>query len=159
MLDGGPCPIGVESTIVDCTSDPPQLLRPGGIPTEDVERLLDIGLAAASGPARAAGMLAAHYAPRAQVVLVKDRRAADVQAATFDRDGLRVTIVDHGDDLVAYARDLYAELRAADAAGADRIVAVLPPPRGLGHAVRDRLLKAAAHTSVDGAISRPPTLG
>src|SRR6185436_4813197 len=52
-----------------------------------------------------------------------------------------------GDDLVAYARELYAELRAADTAGADRIVAVMPPPRGLGHAVRDRLTKAA-HPSV-----------
>jgi L-threonylcarbamoyladenylate synthase len=148
VLDGGPSPIGVESTIVDCTTDPPQLLRPGGIPTEDIERLLDLGLAAASGSSRAAGMLASHYAPRAKVVLVPDRRAADDQAAAFERNGLRVTIVDHGDDLVAYARDLYAELRAADAAGANRIVAVLPPPRGLGHAVRDRLLKAAAHPSV-----------
>jgi L-threonylcarbamoyladenylate synthase len=143
VLDGGPSPIGIESTIVDCTSDPPQLLRPGGIPTEDVERLLDIGLAAASGPSRAAGMLASHYAPRAQVVLVPDRRTADDQATVLARDGLRVAIVDHGDDLVAYARELYAELRAADTAGADRIVAVLPPARGLGHAVRDRLTKAA----------------
>jgi L-threonylcarbamoyladenylate synthase len=143
VLDGGPSPIGVESTIVDCTTDPPQLLRPGGIPTEDVERLLDLGLATASGPSRAAGMLASHYAPRAQVVLVSDRRAADDQAATFERGGLGVAVVDHGEDLVAYARELYAELRAADADGADRIVAVLPPPRGLGHAVRDRLLKAA----------------
>jgi L-threonylcarbamoyladenylate synthase len=144
VLDGGPSPIGVESTIVDCTVDPPQLLRPGGIPTEDVERLLDIGLARASGPSRAAGMLASHYAPTAPVVLVPDRRAADAQAARFEREGLRVAVVDHGDDLVAYARQVYAELRAADAAGADRIVAVLPPPTGLGHAVRDRLTKAAA---------------
>jgi L-threonylcarbamoyladenylate synthase len=147
VLDGGPSPIGVESTIVDCTTDPPQLLRPGGIPTEDVERLLDLGLATASGPSRAAGMLASHYAPRAQVVLVSDRRAADDQAATFERGGLGVAVVDHGEDLVAYARELYAELRAADADGADRIVAVLPPARGLGHAVRDRLTKAA-HPSV-----------
>jgi L-threonylcarbamoyladenylate synthase len=143
VLDGGPSPIGVESTIVDCTVDPPQLLRPGGIPTEDVERLLDLGLAAAAGPSRAAGMLASHYAPAAAVVLVPDRAAADGQAAAFERAGLRVTVLDHGDDLVAYAREVYAELRAADAAGADRVVAVLPPARGLGHAVRDRLTKAS----------------
>ena len=55
----------------------------------------------------------------------------------------RVVVIDHGTDLVAYARDVYAELRAADATGADRIVAVMPPPYGLGHAVRDRLTKAA----------------
>jgi len=143
ILDGGPSPIGVESTIVDCTTDPPQLLRPGGIPTEDVERLLDLALADAAGPSRAAGMLASHYAPAATVVLVPDRAAAEAQAARLERDGHRVAIVDHGADLVAYAHQVYAELRAADAAGADRIVAVLPPPYGLGHAVRDRLTKAA----------------
>lgn len=143
ILDGGRSPIGVESTIVDCTTDPPQLLRPGGIPAEDVERLLDLALGAPSGPSRAAGMLASHYAPRARVVLLPDRSAALDVAAAFQRDGLRVAVVDHGTDLVAYARELYAELRAADDAGADRVVAVLPPPRGLGHAVRDRLTKAA----------------
>src|SRR5215218_2354310 len=138
ILDGGPSPIGVESTIVDCTTDPPQLLRPGGIPTEDIERLLDLG------PSRAAGMQASHYAPAATVVLVPDRAAADDQAARLEREGRRVVVIDHDDDLVAYARDVYAELRAADTAGADRIVAVMPPPHGLGHAVRDRLTKAAA---------------
>ena len=89
-------------------------------------------------------MLASHYAPAATVVLVPDRVAADAQAARFELEGVRVAVIDHGDDLVAYAREVYAELRAADASGADRIVAVLPPPHGLGHAVRDRLQKAAA---------------
>ena len=73
-------------------------------------------------------MLAAHYAPAAAVVLVADRGRRPTQAAAFERDGLRVAVLDHGDDLVAYARRLYADLRAADAAGADRVVAVLPPP-------------------------------
>lgn len=146
VLDGGPSPIGVESTIIDCTIDPPQLLRAGGIPTEDVERLLDAAVDDASGPSRAAGMLASHYAPLARVTLVPDAQAAAAQAAVVEREGLRVAVLDHGDDLVTYARRLYAELRAADAAGADRIVAVLPPPRGLGHAIRDRLTKAAAAT-------------
>ena len=127
VLDGGPSPIGVESTIIDCTTDPPQLLRAGGIPTEDVERLLDAAVGDATGPSRAAGMLAAHYAPRARVTLVPDARQAAAQAATFERQGGRVAVLDHGDDLVTYARRLYAELRAADAAGADRVVAVLPP--------------------------------
>ncbi len=89
-------------------------------------------------------MLASHYAPRARVVLVPDRAAADGQAAAFERDGLHVAVIDHGDDLVVYARELYGELRSADDAGADRIVAVLPPPAGLGHAIRDRLLKASS---------------
>jgi L-threonylcarbamoyladenylate synthase len=143
ILDGGPSPIGVESTIVDCTTHPPQLLRPGGIPAEDVERLLDLALGAVTGPVRAAGMLASHYAPRASLMVVPSRAAADGQAAALERAGLRVVVIDHGGDLVAYARDLYADLRAADDRGADRIVAVLPPATGLGHAVRDRLAKAA----------------
>jgi len=144
VLDGGPSPIGVESTIIDCTTNPPQLLRAGGIPTEDVERLLDAVVADAAGPSRAAGMLASHYAPRATLALAPDGRAADGAAVEMERTGHRVVVIDHGDDLVTYARRLYAELRDADASGADRIVAVVPPPRGLGHAVRERLRKAAA---------------
>jgi L-threonylcarbamoyladenylate synthase len=144
ILDGGPSPIGVESTIVDCTTDPPQLLRPGGIPREDIERLLDIGLAPATGGARAPGMLASHYSPEATVVLARDRRHADEVVTRFDREGLRFVVLDFGDDLVTYARQLYRSLRDADATGADRVVAVLPPARGLGHAIRDRLEKAAA---------------
>ena len=144
ILDGGPSPIGVESTIVDCTTDPPQLLRPGGIPREDIEHLLDVGLAPAEGASRAPGMLAAHYSPAATVVLADDRRHAEQLVAGFENDGLQTRVLDFGDDLVAYARGLYQSLRDADAAGADRVVAVLPPPRGLGHAIRDRLQKAAA---------------
>jgi L-threonylcarbamoyladenylate synthase len=144
ILDGGPSPIGVESTIVDCTTEPPQLLRPGGIPTEDVERLLDLGLARASGGARAPGMLASHYSPAATVVPAADRRQAGALAATLEGQGHRVAVLDFGDDLVTYARQLYQSLRDADAAGADHVVAVLPPARGLGHAIRDRLEKAAA---------------
>ncbi len=147
VLDGGPSPVGVESTIVDCTTDPPQLLRPGGIAAEDIERLLDAELTPGSGPSRAAGMLAAHYAPRAAVVLAADRAAAEQAARELEREGLRVALIEHP-DLVEYARRLYADLRAADASGADRIVAVLPPPQGLGHAIRDRLIKASTHPSV-----------
>jgi L-threonylcarbamoyladenylate synthase len=144
ILDGGPAPIGVESTIVDCTTDPPQLLRPGGIPREDIEQLLDVGLAPASGDARAPGMLTAHYSPAAAVVLAADRGEADGIVTALERDGHRVALLDFGEDLVTYAQQLYQALRDADAAGADHVVAVLPPPHGLGHAIRDRLGKAAA---------------
>ena len=140
ILDGGASPVGVESTIVDCTTDPPQVLRPGGIPTEDIERLLGIELAAASGPSRAAGMLASHYAPHATVHLVDTRTEADALVARL----ASATLLDHTDDLVTYARTLYASLREADASGATDVVAVLPPAVGLGHAIRDRLAKAAA---------------
>jgi len=146
ILDAGASPIGVESTIVDCTVDPPQLLRPGGIPAEDIERLLDQALAPPSGPSRAAGMLAAHYAPAAEVVLVDTPQEGEHQSRELTRAGRRVEVLDISTDLVRYARELYSRLRDADAAGADVVVAVLPPPRGLGHAIRDRLTNAAAAT-------------
>lgn len=144
VLDGGPCAVGLESTIVDCTTTPPQVLRPGGLPLEDIERLLDATLAGASGPSRAPGMLPSHYAPACPIELVEDaadaRRLAD---AARDR-GERVVVLDSTDDLVAYAHDLYDSFRRADAAGADVVIAVMPPAVGLGHALRDRLTKAAA---------------
>jgi L-threonylcarbamoyladenylate synthase len=138
ILDGGPSEIGVESTIVDLVADPPEILRPGGIPTEDIERILGLSMAAARGPSRASGMLTSHYAPRTPMMLVSDRASATKLA-----DGNTV-IIDRTDDLVDAARHLYDDLRRADRAGVDRIVAVLPPATGLGHALRDRLTKAAA---------------
>ena len=144
VLDGGPCPVGVESTIVDCTVDPPQVLRPGGIPTEDVARLLDGALAPAAGPSRAAGMLTSHYAPRCRIHLTDDRAAAETLGRSLATEGSSVRVLDRTDDLVAAARALYADLRAADDDGVDDLVVVLPGPRGLGHALRDRLTKAAA---------------
>ena len=143
ILDGGASPIGLESTIVDCTVQPPQLLRPGGIPAEDIERLLDQALAPTSGPSRAAGMLPAHYAPEAKVVVVETRQEGETRAHELADVGQRVELLDLSTDLVRYARELYSRLRDADAASVDVIVAVLPPPRGLGHAIRDRLTKAA----------------
>ena len=141
VLDGGPCPIGVESTIVDCTVSPAQILRPGGIPSEQVEHLLDGQVAAASGPSRASGMLASHYAPNARVILAETRAEAAVLLADLGH----AELIDRTEDLVDYARHLYADLRLADERGAQVVVAVLPPAVGLGHAIRDRLGKAAAH--------------
>jgi L-threonylcarbamoyladenylate synthase len=140
ILDGGPCPIGVESTIVDCTTAPPQILRAGGVAVEEVERLLDGDTAAASGPSRASGMLASHYAPRCEVRLVD---SAD-DAAALRAGTRRAEILDLTDDPVRYARELYARLRDADDRGVATLIAVLPPAAGLGHAIRDRLAKAAA---------------
>ncbi|MEO5725096.1 MAG: L-threonylcarbamoyladenylate synthase [Ilumatobacteraceae bacterium] len=143
VLDGGACPIGVESTIVDCTTVPPQVLRPGGIPTEQIAALLDGNLDPAAGASRASGMLVAHYAPACRVVLANSSRAAAAIVATEMADGRTADVLDGSTDLVGYARGLYAALRAADDRGLDVLVAVLPPPVGLGHALRDRLTKAA----------------
>ena len=82
ILDGGACPIGVESTIVDCCVDPPQILRAGGVPPEQVEALMGADLADATGPSRASGMLESHYAPRCPVILVDTQDEADAAART-----------------------------------------------------------------------------
>lgn len=143
ILDGGECPIGVESTIVDCTVTPPQVLRPGAITPEQVATLLG-DLAAPSGPSRAAGMLASHYAPACAVELFEDAGAAAARREALAAAGRRVEFLDAAADVVGAARSLYAILRTADANNSDVLIAVLPPPSGLGHAIRDRLAKAAA---------------
>ena len=138
VLDGGPCPVGVESTIVDCTVQPPQILRPGGIGPDDIRALLGAELAASDGPSRAPGMLDSHYAPNARVLLAESRAAANAIATEHTGSW----ILDHA-DLTTYARSLYADLRAADASGVQVVIAVLPLATGLGYAIRDRLSKAA----------------
>jgi L-threonylcarbamoyladenylate synthase len=140
VLDGGPCPIGVESTIVDCTVEPAQVLRPGGISNEQVAQLLRGAVSGAAGPSRAAGMLASHYAPICPVLLVET--AAEAEAEHRGHPGS--IIIGGGVDVVEYAQHLYAWLREADVAGATAVVALLPPAAGLGHAIRDRLVKASA---------------
>lgn len=141
VLDGGSCPVGVESTIVDCTVDPAQVLRPGAITAPDIAAILGDGRVsdAATGPSRAPGMLASHYAPDAPVFLAATADEARHTAALHPG----AVVIDHGGDLAGYARSLYAELRNADLAGASIIVAVVPPAEGLGYAIRDRLAKAA----------------
>jgi L-threonylcarbamoyladenylate synthase len=140
VLDGGPSPVGVESTIVDCTVDPVQILRTGAVTADQVRSILEADVAAASGPARASGMLASHYAPRCEVRLVDT--ADDAMALAAGTPGAR--ILDLTDDVARYARELYASLRQADTDGVRTLIAVLPAADGLGHAVRDRLTKAAA---------------
>jgi L-threonylcarbamoyladenylate synthase len=139
VLDGGACPIGVESTIVDCTVDPPQVLRPGGIPSEDIASLLSTALGASIGPSRAPGMLASHYAPRCHVMLVDN--VHDAQRLAADRPGIEIL---DDRDLVHYAHTLYSRLRDADDRDVDTVIAVMPPAVGIGHAIRDRLTKAAS---------------
>jgi L-threonylcarbamoyladenylate synthase len=139
VLDGGPCPVGVESTIVDCTVDPPQVLRPGGISSEEVESLLEMTLGAVDGPSRAPGMMESHYAPRCTVLLANSLAEAETLVA-----GLPGAEILDDDDLAHYAHTLFARLRDADDRGVATVVAVLPPARGLGHAIRDRLIKASA---------------
>lgn len=152
VLDGGPCPVGVESTIVDLTTSPPQVLRAGAIVAADVEAILAAPVADAAGPSRASGMLAAHYAPDSEVVLVDDAHTAERVLADRRAAGQRVRVLDRTGDLALAARELYGDLRRADRDRLDALVVVLPPPAGLGHALRDRLFKAAA-----GSRRSPPS--
>ena len=138
ILDGGASIIGVESSIVDTTCDPPQLLRPGAITTDDIDRLIG-HVDGPSGPSRAAGMLAAHYAPACTVLAVD--HPDDI--ADIDMSAPGVRLIDLRTDVVAAARDLYTHLRTADNDGITTLVIVMPAPQGLGHAVRDRVMKAA----------------
>jgi L-threonylcarbamoyladenylate synthase len=161
LVDGGPCSVGVESTILDLTTTVPTILRPGGCSVAEIEDVLGLSVErVATGPARAPGMLAAHYAPMAGVLVV----AAEVAAARVselsasgqrvgylgpDRllpsevDAVRLISADPytGESL---APILYARLREADRLGLDVLVVVTPSDEGLGYAVNDRLRRAQA---------------
>ncbi|MBM3638292.1 MAG: threonylcarbamoyl-AMP synthase [Actinobacteria bacterium] len=144
VLDGGPCDIGVESTIVDCTTSPPQVLRVGAVSRADIERVLNTPMAEVDGKVRAPGMLASHYSPNCSMHLATSRVEAETLAVSLRKNHRNVAIIDHVDNITEYARCLYSDMRSAAAAGADDIIAVLPTGEGLAEAIRDRLSRAAA---------------
>ena len=145
VLDGGPCSVGIESTIVDCTTDPPTVLRPGGV---SVDRIVEVLGAAVRtevvGPSRAPGMMASHYAPRCRVEVVDDVAVAEERMVLLRSRGLSAGVLAPSLGADDYARHLYGWLRDADDRGLDVLVAVAPAGEGVGLAVRDRLSKAAA---------------
>jgi L-threonylcarbamoyladenylate synthase len=156
VLDGGPCRVGVESTIVDCTGPHPAILREGGVPRRRVEELLGAAVPLRSGGEVAApGTLASHYAPHARVELI-DRAEIDERATAALAHGERVGVIGAAPvderivglgapaDAERYAHDLYAMLRAADAHGLDVVLAVVPDGAGLAAAVADRLRRASS---------------
>ena len=161
ILDGGPCRIGVESTIVSLLQDEPVLLRPGGVSVADLEAVLETPMATGTGRGgeRAPGMLAAHYAPTTPLeILAKHKvgaRAAELAAQGLSVAVMKLGQVDASDFPYAhreamprraadYARTLYATLRALDAAGFHALLAEAPPATPEWLAVRDRLARAAA---------------
>lgn len=159
ILDGGPCLVGVESTIVDVSREVPAILRPGGVPQEDIERVLGHSVSLEKKPTsvRASGMLESHYAPKAGVLLVEENQVASVTqkclhegkkvAAWVEMSTALPSLVTRFDlpkNPLERARELYATLRLIDATGVDVIVTTLPKETGLDAAVRDRLQRAAA---------------
>jgi L-threonylcarbamoyladenylate synthase len=143
IIDDGDCSIGVESTIVDFTVSPPQLLRPGGIPIEDIESILGYSMQLHDGLSRASGMLESHYQPYCRVVLARDREHADSLVNQFLSAGNRVRVMDGSHNLPVYAATLYGQLRQADSDHIEIVIAVTPKQAGLGMAINDRLYKAA----------------
>ena len=150
VLDAGPCAFGVESTVVACLEEGPRLLRPGAVPREEIEALLGVAVPdAAPGQTPAApGALASHYAPRAALRLdatvpSPDGAALDFGAAFGLRPRAYLDLSPRG-DLKEAAANLFAYLRALDAAGAATIFVAPLPEHGLGAAINDRLRRAAA---------------
>jgi L-threonylcarbamoyladenylate synthase len=161
VVDAGPTPIGIESTIVACLGAEARVLRPGGIPRGAIQAVLGRTIAAADGDGAqpggfgekplAPGMLASHYAPRAAVRLdaaeISEGEAAllfgPAHPAGLDR-AVAVLNLSIKDNLAEAAANLFGHLRALDASGA-RAIAVAPiPTSGLGEAINDRLRRAAA---------------
>src|SRR5690349_19593157 len=149
IIDAGPCPVGVESTIVSCI-DRPALLRPGGIAREKIEKVLGTTLmiaGIAEDAPLAPGMLASHYAPKASLRLDADGAGSGEALLAFgpapDFSGTTLNLSPRG-DLIEAAANLFSHLRALDASGAKRIAVMKIPHNGLGEAVNDRLRRAAA---------------
>jgi len=143
IVDDGASSIGVESTIIDFSVSPPQLLRPGGIPIEDIEQILGYTIRDTDGISRASGMLQNHYQPSCNVLLVFTDQEAQQLKDTLVSQYQRVRILNRCDNLPLYATLLYSDLRQADTDRIDVLIAVLPENKGLGAAIRDRLTKAA----------------
>lgn len=168
VLDGGPCTVGIESTVVDLSTDQPTLLRPGGVSVAAIESVLGVRLtrpaAAVSpdAPRRSPGSLDRHYAPRARthIVAAGDALALATMVDSLRRDGTTIGVMVYSDfglpfreDVVvrtmspradAYASQLFESLHALDAAGVSAIVVEAVPPSAQWDAVRDRLHRAAA---------------
>jgi L-threonylcarbamoyladenylate synthase len=155
VIDGGPTPLGLESTIIDCTGASPLLLRPGGVPRGDIERVLgvkvaDAGSADAAAP-QSPGRLASHYATRARIRLDANKVLPGEALLNFGARelegsrGARIALdLSPSGDLAEAAANIFSYLRALDASGIESI-AVAPIPRdGLGEAINDRLARGAA---------------
>lgn len=146
VLDGGPAPVGLESTIVAIDAEgAATLLRPGAITREAVEAVIGPVARAQAGAIAAPGMMESHYAPRAHLILDVTSPPPGARYLAFGaaapEGGLTLSATG---DLTEAAANLYAHLRALDATGADTIAVAPIPGGGLAEAIRDRLARAAA---------------
>jgi L-threonylcarbamoyladenylate synthase len=149
LLDGGPCPGGLESTVVDASGPTVRLLRPGPITVAELDAV--VGPVEVTAPAPAAdaplpspGLLTRHYAPRTVLECAATEEEATFLIRLYETAGLRVARLSLTGSPAEVAARLYADLHALDVGGFDRIIAVLPPDTDEWRAVRDRLTRAAA---------------
>jgi L-threonylcarbamoyladenylate synthase len=144
ILDGGPSSVGVESTIIDCTSDAPRILRPGAITIEMIEESTGLKVLTAESNIRVSGSLENHYAPNATVDLNRTPNAGEgfIALADFETpvDVIRLAAPKSIED---FARVMYAALREGDAKGLKSVVVAEPAGDGLALAIRDRLMRAS----------------
>ena len=156
ILDGGPCPVGVESTIVSFLEEEPMLLRPGGVSLEEIESVIgEVGTSPSEDRPTAPGMLPKHYAPRTPIILDWSEKSIDLykdknigllvfQEPVNNLKLRPMEILSKRGDLREAAANLFAAIRRLDALNLDLIVATPIPEVGLGRAIVDRLRHAAS---------------
>jgi L-threonylcarbamoyladenylate synthase len=153
ILDGGPCQVGLESTVLDLSTDAPTLLRPGGATREAIEAVigpiaLSDAIPSGDSARKSPGQLESHYAPTRPVRLNASTVVADEGLLAFGPDvpsGALLTLnLSPGGELAEAAANLFAMLRALDRPGIGRIAVMPIPQTGLGLAINDRLRRAAA---------------
>jgi L-threonylcarbamoyladenylate synthase len=150
ILDGGPAPLGLESTVIDATGTQPVILRLGAVPREAIAGIVGASVAVAAGePGKPAspGMLARHYAPVVRLRLeageVHEGEALLAFGADVPKHAGAMLNLSASGDLVEAAASLFAALRALDRTGASAIAVMPIPQHGLGEAINDRLRRAA----------------
>ena len=149
ILDGGPCLVGVESTIINCTQNKPSILRPGAVTKEMIEGALEITIDlttsnSESTKIKAAGLLESHYAPNAKVFLTGSPTLGDgfiaLDSFATPTGALRLASPKTNEE---FARELYESFRSADIKGLRRIFVIPPTGGGIAVAINDRLSKSA----------------
>ncbi len=159
IIDGGPCEIGIESTVIDLTGEVPMILRPGYMTAEDFQDRL--GMPVIMDPAlnkkpedpdfhpKAPGMKYKHYAPKAPMIIfegdeVKVLEAIEREKNEHEMEGENVVVLEFGENgAIGAAHELFAKLREADREHADIILAAALPQKGVGFSVMNRMLKSA----------------
>ena len=176
IIDGGDCKFGVESTVITMACEPPVILRPGAVTKEMIEAVIgevQVANAVLEGMkndevAASPGMKYKHYAPKARVVIVDAQKEAyenfvntrkDAYALCFEEDNVTIPKVTFGreNDDLSQARELFDALRRLDEKGAKKVYARIPGVDGVGMAVYNRLIRAAAFNVID--LKKPYTIG